>query len=137
MHICKGWKLTHCKFTTWLFTLIQKGVRLCMLSSYLSCNIHVFLKFYVGNKYILEQYLQEFRWVNHHSGGVEWEGDLEPRLPWEVGDYTPLFQYIKNCYLELFSKYSSFLELLASLLSEALLHRAKALEVWWIKYLYL
>ena len=43
-----------------------------MLSSYPSCNIHLILKFYVGNKYILEQYLQEFRWVSHQSGGVEW-----------------------------------------------------------------
>ena len=74
MHICKGWKLTHCKFTTWLFTLLQKGVLLCMLPSYPSCNIHLILKVYVGNKYILEQYLQQFRWVNHQSGGVEWGG---------------------------------------------------------------
>ena len=35
VHICEGWKLTHCKFTTWLYvTSVQKCVVLCMLSSY-------------------------------------------------------------------------------------------------------
>ena len=57
-----------------------------MLSSYPSCNIHLILKFYVGNKYILEQYLQEFRWVSHQSGGVEWGG-----RGGEGGTWNPVF----------------------------------------------
>ena len=52
VHICIGYKLTHCKFTNWLFTSIQKCVVLCMLSSYPSCNINLILKFCVGLKYI-------------------------------------------------------------------------------------
>ena len=81
VHLCKGWKFTHVKFTTWRFTSIQKCVVLCMLSSYLSCNIHLNLRFYVGLKYIRavpSAVLQtmmlrgkkwwEFRWVCCRGG---------------------------------------------------------------------
>ena len=39
--------LTHCKFTTWLFTSIRKYMVLCMLSRYPFWNIHLILKIYL------------------------------------------------------------------------------------------
>ena len=84
VHICKGWKLTHCKFTTWRFTSRQKCLVLCMLSSYPSRNIHLILNFYAGLKYIravpsavlqkmgnrVKFWWCEFRWLAHQSGGA-------------------------------------------------------------------
>ena len=88
VQLCKGWNFTHVKFTTWWLTSIQKCVVLCMLPSYLSCNIHLILRFYVGLKYIRavpSAVLQtmmlrgkkwwEFRWVCCRGG---WN----PALPW-------------------------------------------------------
>ena len=85
MHICKGWKLTQCKFITWLFTSVQKCVFLCMQSSY-PCATYVWFWSFMLALITLEQYLQqyfkkwgngvkfrwwEFRWVGHQSGGLE------------------------------------------------------------------
>ena len=66
VHIYKGWKLTHYKFTTWLITSRQKREVLCMFSSYPSSNIQWFWSFFVV---FFNCYLAALRPTMDHSQG--------------------------------------------------------------------
>ena len=118
-HICKGWKLTHWKFFTRLFTSIQKCVVLWMLSNNPSCNVIWCWSFMLAlNK--LEQYLQLYfkKWGNRVKFWL-WELDgliislrrgwLEPCFSWSGGGgggYSrELIPICTLCYMKCFSSF--------------------------------
>ena len=138
VHIYKGWKLTHCKFTIWLFTSIRKCVVLCMLSSYPSWTYIWFWSFTLALN-TLEQYLQQYfkKWgnrvkfwwwefilVGHQSGreagtlpsigGGKYSGGLIPLcILWKNGG--PFLKSVKN--LPSFCTFFSFSPCLLSYLA--------------------
>ena len=100
VQICKGWKLTHCKFTTWLFNLILKCVVLCILSSYPSCNIYFILKVYVGLKYLGGRGAGMLFSMGggYHSGGISY---------WGGGADTPLHSMVETICLKCLGQFSN------------------------------